>query len=45
MKLINSRDRLRVITLLGVALLVVLGLTVSGWAKEKGDQARGFFPG
>jgi cytochrome c biogenesis protein CcmG, thiol:disulfide interchange protein DsbE len=42
MKLINSRDRLRVLTLLGVALLVVLGLTNSGWAKEKGDQAADF---
>ena len=42
MKLIHSRDRLRVLTLLGVALLVVLGLTSNGWAKEKGDQAADF---
>jgi peroxiredoxin len=42
MKLINSRDRLRAISLLAAALLVVLGLTGSGWAKEKGDQAADF---
>jgi peroxiredoxin len=42
MKLIHSRDRLRVLTLLGVVLLVVFGLTSNGWAKEKGDQAADF---
>jgi cytochrome c biogenesis protein CcmG, thiol:disulfide interchange protein DsbE len=42
MKLFHSRDRLWVLTLLGLALLVVLGLTSNGWAKEKGDQAADF---
>lgn len=42
MKLMNSRDRLRVISLLAAALLMVLSLTGSGWAKEKGDQAADF---
>jgi len=42
MKLINSLDRLRAISLLAAALLVVLSLTGSAWAKEKGDQAADF---
>jgi peroxiredoxin len=42
MKLINNRERLRVIALLGGLLLVVLGLTSTGWTKEKGDQAADF---
>jgi peroxiredoxin len=42
MKLRNSRNRLRVMVLLGSALLVVLGLTVNSWAVEKGDKAPDF---
>lgn len=38
----NRYDRLRVMVVVGSALLVILGLTVSGWAVEKGDQAPDF---
>jgi peroxiredoxin len=42
MKFVNRHDRLRVIVLLGSALIMVLGLTVNGWASEVGAQAADF---
>lgn len=42
MNFFYRRDRLRLIALLGGAILVLLGLTVNGWAKEKGNQAADF---
>jgi peroxiredoxin len=42
MKIRNSWLRLRVMALWGCVGLLVLGLTVCGWAKEKGDMAADF---
>ncbi len=42
MKLMDSWKRLRAVVVLSIALLVVLGFTVSGGAVEKGAQAPDF---